>query len=155
MIFFGHVGITAFILALFFLPALAAGIGGILPDIFDKAAFLLGIFPCTRFFGHTIFFVILVGIATFVITRKKSYALAISFGSLFHLIQDLQGNVPFFYPLVNYPFLSSCGEPSILYHLNIIEIVAEVVGVVLLIILIKYWKQFEVLRNKLWSLWKK
>lgn len=150
MIFFGHIGIVAFVAALFFLPALFAGIGGIFPDVFDKILFLLGVTPCTRFFGHTILFAFLAGLVTFIVTRKKSYALAMMLGSFLHLIQDLQGDVPFLYPFVNYAFFSTCGKINIAYHLNIIELTAEVIGVIFLIVLIKYRDKFEIFRRKFW-----
>lgn len=155
MILFGHIGIAAFLGALIFLPALFAGLGAILPDIFDKLFFFLGIFPCTRYLGHTILFAALVGIITFAITRKKSFSLAIFFGSILHLIQDLQGDVPFLYPFVNYAYFATCGQLNIVGHLNLIEIVAEIIGVVLLIILIKYWNKFEIFRRRLWSLYER
>ena len=154
MIFFGHIGITAFLAALLFLPALFAGIGAIIPDIFDKSLFLLGVFPCTRFFGHTILFAVLVGLVTLVIARKKSFGIAMFFGSFLHLIQDIPGNVPFLFPFINYSFFATCGQLSIIDHLNAYEIAAEILGVIFLIVLIKYWNKLELFRNKLWTLFR-
>jgi len=151
MILFGHIGITAFIGALLFLPIVFLGVGAILPDLLDKPLNILGIAPCSRYFGHSIFFPIIAGLITLVIFRKKLPAIAITFGGFAHIIQDFQGNLPLFFPLIDYEFIHSCGPINVASKLNVIEISAEIVGLILLFILIKYWDKVELLRNKLWS----
>jgi hypothetical protein len=116
-----------------------------LPDVIDKPLFLLGIIPSGRYISHTLFFVAASGIATYIITRKKLAALSLSFGVLLHLFLDSMHFVPWFYPFIDYQFVPYKME----FVLDPILISAEVIGLALLIILVKYRTRLDNMRNKL------
>ena len=144
-----HIGIAAFVATFFYLPAIFAVAGALLPDIIDKSLFMLGVTPCGRFIGHSIFFAPVIGLITYLVTRRKSLAIAITLGSLLHLVLDLGYFIPLLYPIKNYPFSSICGPIEITS--NILEWVAEGIGIVLIMITFSFNSKFLYLRDKLWS----
>src|SRR3989338_11643878 len=101
MLLFGHFGIAVFIASFIALPLIFAGIGVLLPDMLDKTLFILGMTPCSRFVGHTLFFGALVFSLAYFTTKNKKIALALLLGILLHLAQDFQSFVPYFYPFVS------------------------------------------------------
>ena len=145
MIFFGHLGITIFLGMLLFLPILYVGIGALLPDIVDKLFFNLHLLPCGRSLAHNIFFGPAVAALIYLVTRRKDISLAILFGCYLHLIEDVTNFIPWFYPVVSYTF--NCGPTTI--HLGTFEIVAEVIGLSLLILTIFYQSKVIYLREKI------
>lgn len=135
MIFFGHIGITIFLLSFLFIPFLYSGIGAILPDILDKSINVLGLNSCTRYVGHTIFFAPATGLATFIFTRNKKAAAAILLGGWLHLAQDATLPLPLFYPVLPYEF--DCRPVLIGERIGRFEIITEAIGLFLLILAIK------------------
>ena len=140
MLFLGHIGFTAFVASLFYLPALPGILGVMLPDIVDKGFFLLGYSPCSRFLAHTIFFAPLVGLVTFLITRNKKIAFVVGLGAFLHLLEDLHDPVPFLYPLKDYAFLHTCGGIRIPFNYYIIT--TEIIGGALTIFVFGFNKKF-------------
>ena len=145
MIFFGHLGITIFLGMMLFLPILYVGIGALLPDIVDKLFFNLHLLPCGRSLAHNIFFGPVVAGVVYLITRRKDVSFAILFGSYLHLVEDATNFIPWFYPVVNYAF--SCGPTTL--HLGRFELVAEVVGLSLLILILFYKSKVIYVREKI------
>ena len=74
---------------------------GILPDLVDKPLDALEI-GGGRFVGHTLLFVLLVS-AAFALWKWR-LGLAALVGGMSHLILDLDGLVPWFYPFKDYEF---------------------------------------------------
>ena len=143
----GHIGIAAFVATLFFLPALYAVLGGILPDVLDKVFFTLGILPCGRSFFHSLFFGPLAAAIVFALTRNKKYAVAIWFGAYSHLILDAANFVPWFYPVVSYAF--NCGP--VVFQPPLLEIAVEIFGLALIVTLIFFKWKVVALRYRLWK----
>lgn len=139
MFILGHIGITAFLASVIGLPILIAAISSQIPDLIDKPLFLIGIFPSGRYIGHTIFFVLLFGIITYIITKKKAISVAVSFGMLMHLFEDLPYFVPWFYPFMNYDFPT--GPFEFQYTLTLFAL--DLVGLILLYILYIKNKSFN------------
>ncbi len=148
MLILGHAGITALIASMIYLPALAAIFGTLLPDIIDKGLYLIGVFPCSRFLAHTIFFLPLAGIVAYLMTRNKKIAIAVTLGVIFHLIEDLNGEVPLFYPFKQYAFLDTC---TLVVQLTPYLIISEIVGALLLIYIFGFSKHFVGFRSKFWK----
>ncbi|MEM5797099.1 MAG: metal-dependent hydrolase [Candidatus Aenigmatarchaeota archaeon] len=146
MLLLGHIGITAFVSSMIYLPAFFAIVGSLLPDIVDKGLFLLGA-PCGRFIAHSIFFFPIAGSVTYLITRNKKFAIAISLGSLLHLIQDMNDNVPFLYPLKNYTFFVTCNFE---FEFTPFIIVSEILGSLSLLFVYGFNKNFLKLRKLFW-----
>lgn len=133
MFILGHIGITAFLASLLFLYPFLAGLASQLPDLIDKPLYILGIFPCGRYIGHTLFAVFLVGLISYLITKRKLIALSISFGMLMHLFEDMPHFVPWFYPFLDYDFPTSPFE----FHYTLKLFILDLIGLTLLIILYK------------------
>ncbi|MCX8178234.1 MAG: metal-dependent hydrolase [Candidatus Aenigmarchaeota archaeon] len=131
MFILGHIGITAFLASILGLPILIAAISSQIPDLIDKPLFLLGIFPSGRYIGHTLLFVVLFGFMTYIITKRKVISIAVSFGMLMHLFQDLPYFIPWFYPFINYIFPT--GPFEFQYTLKLFLL--DLTGIVLLTIL--------------------
>ncbi|MBI2084247.1 MAG: metal-dependent hydrolase [Candidatus Aenigmarchaeota archaeon] len=148
MLILGHAGITALVASMLFLPALAAIFGALLPDIIDKGLFLIGWFPCTRFLAHTIFFFPIAGLATYAITRNKKVAVAVSLGVIFHLIEDLNSDIPLFYPFKQYSFIDTCAFGI---QLTPYIVISEIIGGLLLIYIFGFSKRFLNFRSKFWK----
>lgn len=148
MIFLGHVGITLFFATLLSLAILFALLGAVLPDFFDKILFVLGVIPCGRYFGHSIFFAPFVGLVTYAATKRKDFTIAIVFGSYFHLLQDAQYFLPLFIPFMNYNFdckmpLSGGVEPLTVFF--------EILGLLLIIIVMLYRSKLMQIGNEIKS----
>ncbi|MBI2547003.1 MAG: hypothetical protein HYW23_00995 [Candidatus Aenigmarchaeota archaeon] len=148
MLLLGHIGITAFIAGLIYMPLSGMILGVLLPDIIDKSLFFLGIAPCSRFIAHTIFFFPLAGLLTYAITKNKKLAFAVTLGIMLHLVEDLHDSVPFLYPLKNYAFLSTCGFGV---SFSGYFIVTEVIGAALLLFMAFFNSQYLYIRKLLWD----
>ncbi len=132
---------------MFYLPIAFSAVGVLLPDIVDKIFYTLGVLPCGRSLGHNLFFGPILALITYVVTRRKNYALAIWFGAYLHLLQDITGFIPWLYPLVNYQF--GCGPIQIV--IDPLDLVAEPLGVILLFISIAFNSKVLHYREKFWS----
>jgi hypothetical protein len=139
MIFFGHIGITLFFGTLLSLSIFSLIIGSILPDLIDKPFQLLGISTSGRFIGHTLFMGLLISGISFLIFRKKSVSISLLFGHWFHLLQDAQYFVPWFYPFINYDFPAYPFGPK----LTLINIIFELLGVVSLVYVVRTNSNFR------------
>lgn len=146
----GHIGITVFLSIFLCLPALFSAIGVLLPDIFDKTLYVAKISPSAHFFGHTILFGLIAGLVTFVVTKRKDISLAILFGSLIHLIEDIGGFIPWLYPFVNYTF-----TPGPLIVITPFTILGEILGGILLIAAIVFNSKLIFYRERIYSWLKK
>ena len=139
MFVLGHIGITAFLASLLFFYPLLAALASQLPDLIDKPFYILGIFPCGRYIGHTLLAVIIIGLISYLLTKKKLVALSISFGMLMHLFEDLPYFIPWFYPFVGYDFPT--GPFEFQYTLKLL--ILDITGLAMLIILYKKNKTFR------------
>ena len=146
-----HIGITVFLSIIFYLPALFAAIGALLPDIVDKILFLPGFSVCGRLIGHTILFGPIASLLTYVLTKNKKIALAILFGCWMHLFEDARDFMPLFYPIVKYHF--ACLPTSI--KIGAYEIITESLGAILLAITILFKSKLIHLRDEMWEKIKK
>lgn len=148
MFILAHLGITAFLASLLSLSPLIALIASQLPDLIDKPPYILGISPSGRYMGHTLLSIFLLGLATYLITRKKIIALSVSFGMLMHLIEDLPYFIPWLYPFINYDFPKGPFEFTYTWQLFILDMI----GLLLLLILYKKNQKF---RNEISSVFSK
>jgi hypothetical protein len=98
-----HVGVSVALAFLFRLNPIVTVFCGILPDLVDKPLAALGI-GGGRYIGHTIIFAVVV-VAAFSMWKRK-YGLAALTGHVSHLLLDLNGFVPWFYPFKDYNFSS-------------------------------------------------
>ncbi len=149
MLLLGHIGLTALASSMFYLPILGGALGVLLPDIIDKGIFTLGLAPCSRFIAHSIFFAPLVGIVTFAATRNKKFALAVALGAFLHLLEDMNGDVPFLYPIKDYSFFAACGQIKILFTPYVI--ITETIGGLILILMSVFNSQLARLRRLFWQ----
>ena len=99
-----HVGITLFVAALLSLPLSYALIGSLLPDLIDKPLKILGVAPCGRFIGHTLFGGIVAFIISYLWKRDKKISFTLLFTYYLHLLEDIPFFMPWFYPFKNYNF---------------------------------------------------
>jgi len=143
MIFFGHIGITAFVGSFLSLSLFIVLIGSLMPDIIDKTLFLLGLTNTGRFIGHTLFLGILFSLITHLIFRKKLVSLSLLFGYWFHLLEDVTNFVPWFFPFVNYNF-SAYPIGPIFTPFNI---ASEIIGILMLIYIFRTNSQFRNIIN--------
>ena len=148
MLLLGHMGITALASFMAYLPILGAIAGVLLPDIIDKGFFTLGLFPCGRYAAHSIFFSPIAGVVTYIVTKNKKLALAISLGAFLHLLEDMHGEVPFLFPFKDYELFSNC-EFKLSFTPYIISM--EVIGSVILISLVTFKSKLLYARKILWS----
>lgn len=101
-----HIGITLFFASLFSISFFYVGIASLLPDIIDKPLAMIGLTPCGRHLGHSLLVGIIISGLVYLITRKKIIFVSILFGYLMHLLLDLPGFIPLFYPIISYDFLA-------------------------------------------------
>jgi len=141
----GHIGITIFLSTLLYLPASFAFIGVLLPDVIDKFLFAGGFVPCGVFISHTVFFGPIISLLAFLVTKRKDIAFALLFGSFAHLLEDANHFVPWFYPIINYPF--NCGQLS--FTITPFVILTEASGVALLIVTVAFNSKLIYFRNKI------
>jgi hypothetical protein len=139
MIFFGHVGIILLIGTLLSLSIFPLIVGSILPDIIDKPFQLLGILTYGRFIGHTLFMGLVISGISFLIFRKKLISISLLFAYWFHLLEDTQNFVPWFYPFINYNFTAYQFGP----RLTLINIIFELLGVLSLAYVIRTNSHFR------------
>lgn len=149
MLLLGHIGITAFVSSMIYLPAIFAVAGALLPDMIDKGLFLLGA-PCGRFIAHSIFFFPVAGIVTYLITRNKKFAVAVALGALLHLLQDMEHDVPFLYPFKDYEFFATCVS-GFQFKFTPLIIFSEIIGGLLLIFVYGFNKNFLHIRKIFWK----
>jgi hypothetical protein len=145
MILLGHIGITLFFGGLFSLLFLPLLIGSILPDLIDKPLFLFGITQYGRYIGHTLTLGVVIALITFAITRKKMVPVSLFFGYLLHLAEDMPFFIPWFYPFVNYDFLTYYDFAGSITPMNI---AFEIIGVTLIIYVVKKNPQIKVYITK-------
>jgi hypothetical protein len=74
----------------------------------DKPLWVLGVISDGRYIGHTLLFVCLV--ASAFTLKKREYGLFALFGGTLHLLSDIWGFMPWFYPFKSYDF------PSVDFH---------------------------------------
>ena len=148
MLFFGHIGITAFLGKFLYLPLLFVVIGSMLPDALDKGLVLIGITDYSRFVAHNIFFGPMAGMITYAVTRRRDASLAILFGCYMHLIEDSNRFLPWLYPLVRYELIPVQG---INIMLGTYEYVSEAIGLSLLIILFRFKSNVIAIRERILS----
>jgi len=145
MYFFGHIGLTLLLGFMIFLPMVFLLMGSMLPDIIDKPLFFLGLAPSGRYIAHTLLFVALSFVATWIITRKFLSGLSLAFGVLMHLVGDATHFVPWLYPFVDYTFPVYEADWAWIS----VFLVLEVVGFAILLALVKYGSNLDKIRNKL------
>jgi hypothetical protein len=150
MLYFAHIGFTVFIASMLYLPVIFAVAGALLPDIIDKGGNAIGLIPCGRYFGHSIFFPLTLGFLTYIITRKWKLTLAIFVGSFGHLLLDSFYFLPWFFPLIKYPQLSVCAPLKMGF--GIFEIVTEIIGAGLLIFTLGFTSKLIYIRKSFWNL---
>ena len=124
--------------------------GSLLPDIIDKPVgqyFFRVIFSNSRIFGHTLLFLILISLVGFYLyrNRRKTWLLALSFGSLSHLIEDQIWRMPqtLLWPLFGFAFPRTAPDLDFLIYWtqNILYVlrtypsvyVPEIIGALILI----------------------
>lgn len=98
----GHIGISLAAAYLLRLNMAVTVFCGILPDLLDKPLTALLGLTQGRYVGHTLLFIFLIVVAFFIWKRK--YGVAALVGGISHLLLDLGGFVPWFYPFVSYQF---------------------------------------------------
>jgi hypothetical protein len=87
-------------------PELAVGaFAFLLPDLLDKTLWVLGVFHCGRYIGHTLLTTFLVALAFSL--KKKVYGPVALCGGMAHLLLDRSDLVPWFYPFKSYDFPNS------------------------------------------------
>lgn len=150
MLFLGHIGLTAFVSSLLYLPILGGVLGVLLPDVIDKALFTVGYAPCSRFIAHSLFFFPVAGVVSYIITRNKKFALAVALGALLHLVEDMHDDVPFLYPIKDYAFFSTCDQIKILFTPYIIA--TEFIGGMTLIFMSTFKSRLAKLRSFIWAI---
>ena len=107
-------------------------IGAMLPDLVDKPLSML--FPTVfsgRGFAHAPFvLVIFLGILYFPM-KRKNIAVSLGIGMILHILLDLPGNIPWFWPFVAYPIFPADID-SYFYTLlhNPLIITTELIGLV-------------------------
>jgi len=145
MILLGHIGITLFFGGLFSLLFIPLLIGSILPDLIDKPLLLLGITQYGRYIGHTLTLGVVIALISFIITRKKIIPVSLFLGYLLHLVEDMPFFIPWFYPFVNYNFLTYYDFAGSITPLNI---AFEIIGFILLVYIVQKNPQIKVYITK-------
>ena len=105
----------------------------LLPDLVDKPLWVLGVISDGRFIGHTLLLVGLAAVAFFI--KKRAYGLFALCGGIPHLLLDMGGFHPWFYPFKHYDF-PSVDFREVVTLANVIETLAEMASVVLVVFLI-------------------
>lgn len=103
----GHAGAAALLSGLTKLPSTAVWVGSAAPDLIDKAA-LYGLkwTKSGRMAAHNLLaFAVTTGAAGVIFGRKNAQAYAV--GYFGHLLCDLGGFLPWFYPFKRYHFYNS------------------------------------------------
>jgi len=129
MFVIGHVGSSLFLAVILGLNPIVSSASVLLPDMIDKPLNILGLAPCSRFIGHTLLMGLLLSIFIYVFTRNKKITSSLLMGYWLHLIEDMRGFVPFFYPFINYSF----PVKQFTVHYGIFEFVSDIVGFLMII----------------------
>ncbi len=112
----GHLGVSG--LAHRYLKAdlVPVLIAGVIPDVVDKTlCYGLRLAPSGRMWGHTLLGLTLsTGVVWLLWGRRTAWSWAV--GYLGHLVADLGGQIPWFYPFVQYDFPPSRGFWEMLLH---------------------------------------
>ena len=98
-----HIGVALAVALLFRLNLVIAIFCGILPDLVDKSLAIFGI-GGGRYVGHSLIFTFVVLLVFYLWKRRFGFSAIVGLGT--HLILDLDGLIPWFYPFVNYNFTS-------------------------------------------------
>ena len=151
MLFFGHIGITVLIGTLFFLPALIVGISSILPDLVDKGLLAVGLSQYSRLYAHNIFFGPIASAIVYLVTRRKSFALAVLFGTYVHLLEDIRTPLPWLWPLVKTDIAPADG---LKISPDIFDLAMETIGLSCLASLFVFRKTLLAARERLLSAFK-
>lgn len=107
-------------------------IGAILPDLVDKPLSIL--FPTIfsgRGIAHAPFIIVIFCGILYFLAKRKDMVISLGIGMIFHLLLDLPGNIPWFWPFVEYPILPADID-SYFYTLlhNPLIITTELIGLV-------------------------
>ncbi len=104
------------------------------PDIIDKLI-VFPLFGFGRHVGHSLLFFFLVSLTSFILFRKRAYIwISVIFGWFMHILLDVTGFIPWFYPFINYNFEKSSG--NFWYYLvsNPTTYINEIIGFFCLLI---------------------
>lgn len=99
----GHLAVPTILKQYFELEAGPLYVGSLFPDLVDKTLEEAGWLPNGRNIAHTLF-TLMVTTAWVERIRGKASAISWAVGYLGHLIGDVSGLVPWFYPFVAYEF---------------------------------------------------
>jgi len=143
MYLLGHLGVTLAIGYPLRLPWMIVAFSVLLPDMMDKGLYYLGI-GCGRFISHSLVFALALGLLFCLINFRCG--LWAFLGSGLHLIEDLPGFIPWFYPLVSYDFPRTQFDPVGGYF-NIVNFITDLIGLLLLVYL---WRR-RYIRLALWG----
>ncbi|MBI4009890.1 MAG: hypothetical protein HY361_01685 [Candidatus Aenigmarchaeota archaeon] len=146
MLFFGHIGISAFFGLFLYLSPLIVGISSILPDFVDKGLLLAGLSPYTRLVAHNLFFGPALSAIVYLATKRKAVAIAVLFGTYMHLIEDIRTPLPWLWPLVTYDLVPVTGIKIVV---DLFEIFTETIGLSLLVSLFVFKKNLIDAREKI------
>lgn len=151
MLFFGHIGITVLLGTLFFLPALVVGLSSILPDLVDKGLLVVGLSQYSRLYAHNIFFGPIVSAIVYLVTKRKSFALAVLFGTYFHLLEDIRTPLPWLWPFVK---TDLAPVTALKISPDIFDLVMEAIGLSCLASLFVFRKTISAARKRMVSAFK-
>ena len=154
MLPFGHLGFT---LAFFHssrtfrerINTYALAFGALLPDIIDKSIGQF-IFSHGRFIGHSIIigvtFCFLAGILFKIQGKNSNLAPSVFLGWTAHLIEDLGGFLPLFYPIIMYDFPISKLD-LIMYFTTPYTVSCEIMGIILLSLLAYRYGYIDIIKE--------
>ena len=134
-----HIGLSAFFAIILRLNIPIAVFCSILPDLVDKPLAICGI-GGGRYVGHTPLFLIVVTGLFFLWNNEYGFSALI--GLMSHLILDISGFIPWFYPFKDYKFINRTFYVNqwIKYYMNFSQFGKELLVVCSLgIITLIYW----------------
>lgn len=153
MLFFSHLGFTLLIIdvtcslfnrsnntreELTFRLIILSSIGSLLPDLLDKTIFYI-LISSGRAFGHTLIFLLLSTLIAYLIWKKDGLIFGLSV--LIHLILDLGGYIPLFWPFTEFKETTNIFQSFWDVYTNPVNIILELSGfLVLVLFFIKYKK---------------
>jgi len=151
MLFFGHIGITAFLGVLLYLSPLFVGISAVLPDLIDKGLVFFSLSQYSRLYAHNLFFGPFLSGIVYLITRRKDFAIAVMFGAYMHLIEDMKEPVPWLWPLAPIDLAPVTGIKA---SIGLFELITESVGLSLLAALFLFNENVMLLRERISTIFK-
>ena len=80
--------------------------GALLPDLIDKPLSML--FPTIfsgRGIAHAPFVILIFWGILYLVVKRKGIVISLGIGIIFHILLDLPGNIPWFWPFIEYPIL--------------------------------------------------